>query len=180
MQEDIIMAGFGGQGIMTMGQLLAYAGLKESKNVLWMPAYGPETRGGFANCTVIFSDAEIGSPVVSQPKYLIVLNNPSLDKFENSVLPQGFLFVNTSLVNRNVVREDIKVIKMPASDIANELGNAKVTNIIALGAFIEKTKLVKLETVKKILQEKFKGRESIIEMNLQAIEKGAEIIRKNN
>lgn len=174
MQEDLIIAGFGGQGIMLIGQLLAYAGLKENKKVLWMPAYGPETRGGFANCTVIFSDEEIGSPVVAHPRSLIVLNLPSLDRFEDALVPGGLLIVNTSLTARDVKRSDIETIKIPATEIATNLGNAKATNMVTLGTYIEKTKIVKMETIKDVLKEKFSGKEKLIELNFKALEKGTE------
>jgi len=173
MLYDLIIAGFGGQGIMTMGQMLAYAGLEEGKNVLWMPAYGPETRGGFANCTVILSDEEIASPVVSHPKSLIIMNLPSLDKFEDSLAKDGVMILNTSLVTREPKRTDIDLVKVPATDIAHELGNVKVANMVALGAYIEKTKVVKPETIINWLSYKLKDKTDLIELNKKALASGA-------
>ena len=178
MHEDLIIAGFGGQGVMSMGQTLAYAGLTEGKNVLWMPAYGPETRGGFANCTVVVSDMEIGSPIVSHPRSIIVMNLPSLNRFEDSVKPGGTLVVNTSMVNRDVKRKDIDVIFVPASEVATELGNLKAANMVALGAFLERKPIISFEAVKKTLQKVFANKQHVIPLNEKALKKGAEIARE--
>ena len=178
MTEDLIIAGFGGQGVMSMGQMLAYAGLEEGKNVLWMPAYGPETRGGFANCTVIVSEDEIGSPVVSHPRSIIVMNLPSLDKFEDAVRPGGTLIVNTSLVNRKVKRKDIDVILVPATEKATELGTARAANMVALGAFLEKNPIISIDGIKKTLQKVFAKKKHVIPINEKALEAGAQIARE--
>jgi 2-oxoglutarate ferredoxin oxidoreductase subunit gamma len=177
MTEDLIIAGFGGQGVMSMGQMLAYAGLSEGKNVLWMPAYGPETRGGFANCTVIVSDEEIGSMVISHPKSVIVLNLPSLDKFEDAVVPGGVMVVNTSLVNREPRRNDIDVVHVPASDIANELGSARAANMVALGAFLAHRPIISIEAVKNTLKKVFANKPEVIPLNEKALDRGAEAAR---
>jgi 2-oxoglutarate ferredoxin oxidoreductase subunit gamma len=179
MTEDLIIAGFGGQGVMSMGQMLAYSGLTEGKNVLWVPAYGPETRGGFANCTVIISDEEIGSPVIAHPKSIIVLNLPSLDKFENAVVPGGTLVVNTSLINREVKRKDINVIKVPATEIATECGNLKAANMVALGAFLEMKPLVSKESIMKSLNKLFSKKPHVVELNEKAFDRGREVARTN-
>lgn len=173
MTEDLIIAGFGGQGVMSMGQMLAYSGLEEGKNVLWMPAYGPETRGGFANCTVIVSDEEIGSPIVSHPSSIIVLNQPSLDKFEDSLVPGGLLIVNTSMVVREVRRKDIQVIKVNATEIATELGDQRAANMVALGAFLERKPLVKRESIIKTLKKLFAKKPHVVPINQKALEEGA-------
>lgn len=178
MTEDLIIAGFGGQGVMSMGQMLAYAGLEDGKNVLWMPAYGPETRGGFANCTVIVSDQEIGSPVVSHPRCIIVLNLPSLDKFEDAVRPGGTLIVNTSMINREVKRTDIDVILVPATDIASELGNAMAANMVALGTYLEKIPVISIDGVKKTLAKVFANKKHVIPLNEKALEMGAQTARE--
>ncbi len=178
MTEDLIIAGFGGQGIMRMGQMLAYSGLEEGKNVLWMPAYGPETRGGFANCTVIVSDEEIGSPIVSHPRSIIVLNLPSLDKFEDAIVPGGTLVVNTSMVNREVRRKDIDVILVNATEIATELGDQRAANMVALGAFLEKKPLVKRESVIKTLKKIFATKPHVVPINEKALEQGASVARQ--
>lgn len=139
MKQEFIIAGFGGQGVLLLGQMLAYAGMLEGKQVSWMPSYGPEMRGGTANCTVVISDEEIGSPVVSQPSCVIALNLPSLDKFEPMVKPGGLLLINSSLVDREPRRDDIKAVALPATEIASELGNIRVTNMVALGALVQLT-----------------------------------------
>lgn len=178
MFEDIIIAGFGGQGVMRMGQMVAYSGLREGKQVLWMPAYGPETRGGFANCTVIVSDSEIGSPVVFHPNSIIVMNLPSLDKFEDRVKPGGNLIVNTSLVNREVKRDDVRVIRVPATEIATEAGNQKAANMVALGAFLEVNPVVTTESVVETLKKIFANKPHVVPINEEALKRGAETARK--
>ncbi|HKL13177.1 MAG TPA: 2-oxoacid:acceptor oxidoreductase family protein [Halanaerobiales bacterium] len=175
MNEEIIMAGFGGQGIMLMGKLLSYAGMKEDKEVSWMPSYGPEMRGGTANCTVIVSDKKIPSPMSSRPDTIIVMNLPSLDKFLPKVKSGGTVFMNSSLIGKDVEREDVKVIKVPANKIANELGNARVANMVMLGSYIEEKDIVKPETVKKSLESVLSARnQDLIEMNVKALERGKE------
>ncbi|MFZ5754914.1 MAG: 2-oxoacid:acceptor oxidoreductase family protein, partial [Bacillota bacterium] len=139
MNWQIILAGFGGQGIMFLGQLLSYAAIEENKNTTWIPSYGPEMRGGTANCSVVISDKRVSSPVVSRPNLLVVMNQPSLHKFQNTVRPRGYLFINSSLVAEEVSRNDINVVKIPANDLANELGFAKIANMVVLGAIIGKT-----------------------------------------
>src|SRR3954447_8197864 len=126
MLEEIIIAGFGGQGVMSMGQLIAYAGMLEGKGVSWLPSYGPEQRGGTANCAVVISDEQVGSPLVTRPSTAIVLNNPSFDKFEPLLRPGGLLIINSSLVTRVSGRSDIEIIELKAIDIATDLGNTRV------------------------------------------------------
>lgn len=179
MLEELMVAGFGGQGVIMLGQMLAYAGLEEGKNVSWMPAYGPETRGGFANCTVMLGNEDIYSPATSSPTSLVIMNLPSLDKFEPMLRSGGFILVNESLVNRDVQRTDVKKLMIPATAIATELGNVKAANMVALGAYIGKTKLVKLETVISLLPKIFKGKEKLIPLNENAIKKGFEFAENN-
>ncbi len=177
MHEELIIAGFGGQGVLLIGQMIAYAGLAENKHVLWMPAYGPETRGGFANCTVMVSDKELYSPVTTSPSSVIVMNLPSLDKFERSVEEGGLIVVNKSLVNREVFRGDIDKVVVPATEIATELGNVKAANMVALGAYIERRKTVKFETLINLLPKIFKGKEKLIPLNEKALIQGAEFVK---
>jgi 2-oxoglutarate ferredoxin oxidoreductase subunit gamma len=176
MLEEIIIAGFGGQGVMSMGQLIAYAGMLEGKGVSWLPSYGPEQRGGTANCAVVVSDEPVGSPLVTTPSAAIVLNNPSFDKFEPRVRPGGLLIVNSSIVVRNSKRKDIKIIELTATDIANDLGNARVANLILLGAFLESTRIVSpesvLESLKKVLSS---NKHHLLEINKKALQKGASL-----
>lgn len=178
MLEEIIVAGFGGQGVMSMGQLIAYAGMLEGKGVSWLPSYGPEQRGGTANCAVVVSDEPVGSPLVTNPSTAIVLNNPSFDKFEPRVRPGGLLIINSSLVTRVSERSDIVIIELTATDIAADLGNARVANMILLGAFIELTKVVSsesiIESLKKVLSEE---KHHLIEVNKQALDKGLSSVK---
>ncbi|MGV8119317.1 MAG: 2-oxoacid:acceptor oxidoreductase family protein [Candidatus Xenobiia bacterium LiM19] len=177
MHEEVIMAGFGGQGIMLIGQMLVYAGMDEGKNVLWMPAYGPETRGGFANCTVIISDSEINSPMISNPSSLIIMNLPSLDKFEDSIKSGGVIIVNKSLVNREVKRTDLDVVMIPATEIASELGNIRAANMVALGAYLSRRSVVDIESVIKTIPKMFPGKEKVVPLNIEALKKGADFVR---
>jgi 2-oxoglutarate ferredoxin oxidoreductase subunit gamma len=125
MQNDVIMAGFGGQGILLIGKMLAYAGMHEGKEVSWLPSYGPEMRGGTCNCTVVISDRPVGSPVIRSPRAVLAMNLPSLDKFERDVRPGGLLLINSSLISRDPARADLTVVKVPANEIANSLGNPR-------------------------------------------------------
>jgi len=176
MLEEVIIAGFGGQGLMLMGRLLAYAGMLEGRKVAWMPSYGPEMRGGTANCTVIISSDEIASPVVPYPKTVIAMNKPSLDKFESTIQEDGLIVVNKSLIDKEVERDDVNVLKIPANDIADELGNLRVANMVALGAYIKKSGVLKLETIFKALEKALAGKNpKIIELNKVALKKGAEV-----
>lgn len=176
-EEKIIIAGFGGQGVVLAGNVLAQAALIENKNVAAMVSYGAEVRGGTANCTLIISDHEIASPVVENPTIAIILNQPSLDKFEGEVAKNGLIVLNSSLVQREVKRKDLQVIKIPATGIANELGNAKVANIVLVGAFIKKTNLLSLNTISANLNNFFpKSKQDLVEINKQALRKGAELV----
>ena len=180
MYYDVIMAGFGGQGIMLIADILALIAMNEGKNVTWMPSYGVEMRGGTANCTVVVSSEEIGSPVIGHPYSAIVMNEPSLLKYEPMVRPEGFLLVNVSLTNpQKTIRQDIDKLLLPANDIAHKLGNTQMANMVALGAFIEKTEIVSLNLTIKSLPEIFPERPpKFISNNSRALEKGAEFVVK--
>lgn len=180
MYYDVIMAGFGGQGIMLIADILALIAMKEGKNVTWMPSYGVEMRGGTANCTVVVSSEEIGSPVTGHPYSAIVMNEPSLLKYESMVRPEGFLLLNISLIDpQKTVREDIDKLSLPANDIAQRLGNSQMANMVALGAFIEKTRIVSIDLAIKSLPEIFSDRPpKFISNNSSAIEKGVEFVIK--
>src|SRR4030066_2237425 len=176
---DVIISGFGGQGVLVIGNLLAYASMKEGKHVTYLPVYGVEMRGGTANCTVVISSREIGSPVVGRPHASIVMNLPSLLKYEPQILPQGLLMINTSLIDiKETSRNDIEVLPVPVNEIAIQNRNPKLANMIALGAFAEKTKLVKMESLfkslEKVLDERY---HNLIPANVKAIQTGAEFIR---
>jgi len=175
MEFDIILAGFGGQGVMLIGKMIAYAAMHEGKEVSWLPSYGPEMRGGTANCTVVVSDMPVGSPVVQSPHALVAMNLPSLDRFEDTVRPGGVVLVNTSLINRDVRRKDVLAVKVPTTEVAMELGNVRAANIVALGAFVGATGLVSLEEVEKVVAENFASKPKAVELNLAAVRKGHEI-----
>ncbi len=172
MQNDVIIAGFGGQGVLLIGKLLAYAGMRDGKEVSWLPSYGPEMRGGTCNCTVVIADKPVGSPVVQHPRAALVLNLPSMDKFEPFVKPGGVLLVNTSLIHREAKRKDLVVVNVPANDIANELGNPRGANMVALGAYLGATGAVSLAVVEEIVRETFAGKEKVVQANIEALRRG--------
>ncbi|MGE5630268.1 MAG: 2-oxoacid:acceptor oxidoreductase family protein [Caulobacteraceae bacterium] len=178
MAHEIILAGFGGQGVMAMGKILAEAALKEGKNVSWLPSYGPEMRGGTANCNVIISDEPVGAPIVTEATAAIIMNRPSLDKFEKDVIPGGTLLINSSLIDKKATRNDIKVYYVPANDIANELGTGKISNMVMLGAFLELSHAAKEDTIMEILSEIFTGKKaSVIPLNKEALLRGAACVK---
>jgi 2-oxoglutarate ferredoxin oxidoreductase subunit gamma len=175
MHNEIVLAGFGGQGVLLIGKLLAYAGMKAGKEVTWMPAYGPEMRGGTCNCTVVLSDHQIGAPVTKHPHGLIALNLPSLDKFEDAVKPGGVIVVNTSLINRLPHRTDVVVVPVACNEVAKDAGTAKAANMVGLGAFLGASQLVDVDLVKGALEETFAARPKLVPINLVALSKGYEI-----
>jgi 2-oxoglutarate ferredoxin oxidoreductase subunit gamma len=174
MQTEIIIAGFGGQGVLFGGQLLAYAGLDEGKNVTWIPAYGPEMRGGTANCTAIISDEEIGSPLVHYPSAVIAMNRPSLDKYEDQVKPGGLLVVNSSMLDRKVKRTDIKVVEVDAGEVAEKLGDKRMTNMVLLGALLANLPVLPLSAVENALKVHLPERhKKLLPKNFEALREGA-------
>ncbi|NMW84519.1 2-oxoglutarate oxidoreductase [Peptoniphilus sp. AGMB00490] len=177
--RNIIAAGFGGQGIMAMGQLITYSGMLENKFVSWLPSYGPEMRGGSANCSVVVSDEPVGSPVISQATDVVVMNEPSLEKFEQYVAPGGNLFINSSLVKKASTRDDVNVFSIPVNDLANELGNAKVANMVMLGAFLQVTNTVKTESVIKAFTKVYgDSKKKLLPINEKAIALGQNSIKE--
>ncbi len=178
MAEKLIIAGFGGQGVLLMGQLLAKAAMTEGKETAWIPSYGPEMRGGTANCSVTISSEEIYSPIVIKASTVIAMNRPSLEKFENDVLPGGNLFINSSIVDIKSTRTDINVYYVPCNEIAHDLGNPKVGNMVMLGAYLEKCPYVKVESVLQALLEKLGERKAhLLDVNREAFEKGAAALK---
>ena len=172
-EMKIIIGGFGGQGVVLAGTVLAKAAMSEDKHVTQMVSYGAEMRGGTANSTVVISDTEIASPVIERPDAAILLNQPSLDKFEGRIASGGLVVINSSLVSREVQRRDLEVVKIEATEIANRLGNVRVANIVALGAFIEKTNLLKTQSVERSIEELFSEKKAgLIEINKKALAKG--------
>jgi 2-oxoglutarate ferredoxin oxidoreductase subunit gamma len=175
---ESIFAGFGGQGVMLLGQLLAYSGMYEGKNVTYFPSYGPEMRGGTANCSVVVSDDLVGSPVISEPTILVAMNRPSMEKFEGMLKAGGTLFYNSSLIDIKPKRTDIKVVAVPANDIATAIGNSRVANMVVIGAILKSTEIVKIDTVMKVLQEKVLTgkKKDLVTINRTALEKGMELV----
>ncbi len=172
MQNDVIIAGFGGQGVLLIGKMLAYAGMADGKEVSWLPSYGPEMRGGTCNCTVVISDRPVGSPVVERPRSVIAMNIQSLDKFEPMIKPGGLLVINSSLINRGSSRTDVRVILVPANEIANELGNPRGANMVALGTFLGATHALSLEAVDGLIRDTFAAKPKVVEANLAALRRG--------
>lgn len=178
MLEKYIFAGFGGQGALLMGKFIAYAGMLEGKEVSWLPSYGPEMRGGTANCSVVVSDEPVASPVVTVATGLVVLNRPSLEKFEKVLLPGGHLFINSSIIDVKPSRTDIHVHYIPVNEVAEKLGNSKVGNMVMLGAFAEATKCVTMDGIVEAMRHTFTGKkEKLIPLNIEGLKAGAELVK---
>ncbi|MBE6771382.1 MAG: 2-oxoacid:ferredoxin oxidoreductase subunit gamma [Ruminococcaceae bacterium] len=173
MTHEILLAGFGGQGILFSGKFLAYDGLLENREVSWLPSYGPEMRGGTCNCSIILSDTKIGSPIVSNPNVLVAMNLPSLDKFENSAVPGAKIFVDSSLIDRKVERDDVDVYYIPATKLASDHNLPGLANMIMIGHVIAKAGVMPYEnvetTMKKLVPAK---KQNLIELNIKAVELG--------
>jgi len=172
MQNEVKFAGFGGQGIMLMGQIMAEAAMQQGFEVVWIPSYGPEMRGGTAYCTVVISDRPIGSPIIRNPKHLVAMNRPSLEKFASAVKPGGTIFINSSIISIDAGRDDVDVIKVPIIEIAKALGNIKSANIVALAAFVSRSKVVDFEMLRESVKAKFAKKEKLIPLNMKALEEG--------
>jgi 2-oxoglutarate ferredoxin oxidoreductase subunit gamma len=173
MQKEIIIAGFGGQGVLFGGQVLAVAAMDAGKEVTWIPSYGPEMRGGTANCTVVIADEEIGSPLVEHPPLAVALNLPSFDKYEDLLQPGGTLVVNKSMVDRGPKRKDIKVLLVPCNEIAEELGSRKLLNMVAIGALISALPELDIEALEKALTDHLPARhKAMLEKNHEALRRG--------
>ena len=178
MQIEAKFAGFGGQGIMMAGKLLAEAGMAEGRQVIWIPSYGPEMRGGTAYCTVVIADHPIGSPVVNNPIHLIAMNRPSLEKFAPMVRKSGIIIVNSSLIPITSGRDDVEEYLIPCNQIANELGNVRGPNMVVLGAYIAASKAVGFDTAEHIVREEFKRKPQFIDVNVAALKAGAEAMKE--
>jgi len=167
-----MFAGFGGQGILLSGKILASAAMEQGFQVGWIPSYGPEMRGGTAYCTVVISDRTIGSPIIRNPAHLVAMNRPSLEKFAPMVKPGGVVLINTSLIPVGSGRSDIDELKVPATDIANELGNVRSANIVALSAFVARSRIVEFETLRETVRKEFGKKKKLIPLNMEAMEAG--------
>ncbi len=174
MTYEIVFAGFGGQGVLSMGQVLSYAGMIENKEICWLPSYGPEMRGGTANCVTIISDSRISSPILTRYDIVVALNQPSLDKFQPTVKPGGLLLYDSTNIINKPTRTDIEIVAIPASEEAAKLKNTRVFNMIILGALVKKRFIVKSESIlaalKKVLPERY---HHLIPLNEQALRRGA-------
>ncbi|MFN2125088.1 MAG: 2-oxoacid:acceptor oxidoreductase family protein [Candidatus Promineifilaceae bacterium] len=176
METSIIVSGFGGQGALFAGQLLAYAAMDCGRNVTWIPSYGPEMRGGTAHCTVIISDESIGSPLVTRPDVAIVLNGPSFIKYDPLVVPGGLLAVNSSIVEQRSERNDIDIVLIPANAIAEELGSTKMMNMAMLGAMLARKPVLSLESIEQALIDHLpSSKAALLESNLQVLKRGFEV-----
>lgn len=180
MVEEFVFSGFGGQGVMFVGQLLAYAAMDAGREVTWIPSYGPEMRGGTAHCLVVISDRPIGSPLVYHPKTAVVFNNPSFEKYEPLVAQNGLLVFNSSLIALSSQRTDLTVLAIPATEISGELGNARVTNMVMLGAALSARPVLSLEVVRYALEKHIpQHHRNLLALNLAAIERGASAVIPN-
>ena len=176
MKMEMIFSGFGGQGALTIGRFIAQSAMEEGKHVSWMPSYGPEMRGGTANVFTVVSDKPIASPLVDHPHLLVALNQPSLDKFGDTVLPKGIVIVNSDMCPNIVKRDDVDYVIVPLNTMANEIGSMKILNMLCIGIIITKTGLIKYETIEATLKA-YMGNKNpeLLEMNLKAIQKGMKI-----
>ncbi|MBI4702557.1 MAG: 2-oxoacid:acceptor oxidoreductase family protein [Deltaproteobacteria bacterium] len=174
MQTDVILAGFGGQGMLLIGKLLSEAAMAEGREVCWLPSYGPEMRGGTANVTVTIADHSIGSPVVSTPQAAAVMNQPSLEKFGPAIVPGGLLIVNSSLIKIRCERGDIDVVYLPANDLANGIGARRSPNVVILGAYVAMTGVVPADAARRQISEHFGDKPRAVELNLQAFGLGCD------
>jgi len=180
MQTEFLFAGFGGQGVMFAGQVLAYAAMDTGKEVTWIPSYGPEMRGGTANCTVVIADEEIGSPLVNHPPAILVMNLPSLEKYEPLVKPGGVLVVNASMVDRDVTRSDITWVSIPCNEIAEEAGDKRMANMVAVGALLELLPAQTLQDIEAALKAHMPGRHKhLLPKNVEALKRGAEYAKQH-
>jgi 2-oxoglutarate ferredoxin oxidoreductase subunit gamma len=171
-----VFAGFGGQGVLSMGLNLAQAAMLEGKNVTYLPSYGAEVRGGTANCTVAVSDEEIASPVASSPDFIVAMNQPSLVRFQNQIQSGGVLFINSSLIEAEIPRGDIEIVRVPANSIAEELGSPKSANMVMLGAFTKKSNLVSVSSVIEELKSTLKKKQKLIAINQKALMIGYDLV----
>lgn len=178
MHEEVIFAGFGGQGVLFAGQLLSYAAMAEEKHVTWIPSYGPEMRGGTANCTVVVSDRAIGSPMAPYPSIVVAFNNPSVTKYLDVIKPGGLMVVNSSIVTTSAQRPDIAIVPVPATEMAKKLGEVRLTNMILSGAMLAVRPVVSLETLIETISAKLPARKKhLLQVNIEAIKAGAAVAR---
>jgi 2-oxoglutarate ferredoxin oxidoreductase subunit gamma len=172
MQNEVKFAGFGGQGILLSAKILAHAALEEGHEVVWIPSYGPEMRGGTAYCTVVIGDRPIGSPIIKNPGHLIAMNRPSLEKFASTVKPGGIILINANLIPVGSGRDDVTDLVVPVNDLAAEAGNLRAANLVALAAFVARSGVVDFETLRRCVQEEFAAKPQALAANMAALDKG--------
>jgi len=177
MQNEVMFAGFGGQGILLIGKILAHAAMEQGFEVAWIPSYGPEMRGGTAYCTVVISDRPIGSPIIRNPQHLVAMNRPSLEKFAPVVKPGGVILINRSLIDIGSGRDDVDELAVPVVDIAKQLGNPRAANIVALAAFAARSRIVDLAQLEACVEAEFAMKKKLIPLNLEAIKAGIQAAR---
>jgi len=172
MQSEVMFAGFGGQGILLSAKILAYAAMEEGYEVVWIPSYGPEMRGGTAYCMVIISDRPIGSPIIRNPQHLVAMNLPSLEKFAPVVKPGGVVLINSSLIPARSGRDDVDEISVPVNELAQEAGSIRSANIVALSAFVARSKILDFDRLRMCVEKEFGKKKALIPINLKAVEAG--------
>ena len=172
MQSEVMFAGFGGQGILLIGKILAHAAMEEGSEVAWIPSYGPEMRGGTAYCLVVISDSLIGSPIIRNPMHLVAMNRPSLEKFAPLIKPDGVVVINSTLISITSGRSDVDEILIPANDIAKDVGSVMAANIVALAAFVARSKIVDFDVLRDCVKKEFSKKEKLIPLNMAALEEG--------
>lgn len=178
MQSETMFAGFGGQGILLIGKILAHAAMEEGFEVAWVPSYGPEMRGGTAYCTVVIGDRPIGSPIIKNPLHLVAMNGPSLEKFAPTVKKGGIIFVNSSLIDFDAKRDDVDELRVPVMEIAKKVGNVRAANIVALSAFVARSGIVSMETLKNCIKAEFSKKPKLIPLNMEAVAAGEKAARQ--
>ncbi|HSO66624.1 MAG TPA: 2-oxoacid:acceptor oxidoreductase family protein [Desulfatirhabdiaceae bacterium] len=178
MQSEVMFAGFGGQGILLSAKILAHAGMEQGFEVGWIPSYGPEMRGGTAYCTVVIADKPIGSPIIRNPKHLVAMNRPSLEKFAPVVKPGGVILINSSLISIGSNRPDVDELAIPVNDIATAAGSLKSANIVALAAFVARSGIVDSEILRECIREEFAAKAKLIPLNMKAFDEGVKAAQK--
>lgn len=178
MQTEVMFAGFGGQGILLSGKILAAAAMEKGFQVAWVPSYGPEMRGGTAYCTVVISDRGIGSPIIKNPSHLVAMNRPSLEKFVHTVKPGGVVLINSSIIDIGAGRDDVDELMVPTNEIAVAAGSAKSANIVALGAFVARSNIIEFDAIKEAVKKEFSEKAKLIPMNMDALERGRDLALK--
>lgn len=175
MQKEVMFAGFGGQGILLSAKLLAHAAMEQGSEVMWIPSYGPEMRGGTAYCTVVVSDTHIGSPIIKNPTHLVAMNGPSLEKFAPVVKPNGVVLINSSLIPIRSGRTDVVELIVPANEVAIRLGSVRCANIVAVSAFAAKSGMVDVEILRECVKREFSKKPKLIPLNMKAFDEGVKI-----